>query len=93
MGVLWVYQLPTQIQQPDAPEVRVQGMSGLQCLPALRETYPERYPSEHPTQCMKLKELGQYPEAEQDLSKRADSLQLVVRPFFAAWQKMSLTVL
>lgn len=41
---------------------------------------------------MKLKELEQYPEAQEDLSKRADSLQLVVRPFFAAWQKMSLSV-
>lgn len=41
---------------------------------------------------MKLKELGQYPEAEEDLRKRAGSLQFVVRPFFAAWHKMSLSV-
>lgn len=37
-------------------------------------------------------ELGRYPEAGEDLSKRADSLQLVVRPFFTAWQKLSISM-
>lgn len=37
------------------------------------------------------KELGQYPEAGADL-RRAESLQFVVRPFFTAWQKRSITM-
>lgn len=58
---------------------------------SIERNLPREAPKWHPTQCTKLKELGQCPEAGKGLSNRADSLQLAVRlmPSFTAWQKMS----